>query len=262
MRPWGIGVLVAMLVAGCGSSTTSTTADVALEASSALLDSMPDTPPPLLPAIRPTKNELMGRISPAGDTAFVELPANMCSRSGMYLRKEVADSLVVMHRDAHQDGIDLTVLSATRPFSHQRSIWERKWGRSQYMGWQGVDKALDILTYSSMPGSSRHHWGTDVDLHSLDPMVFESGEGARTVAWLREHGPGYGFEEVYTRDSSRTGYHPEPWHWSFAPLAKPFLDTYLDSVSTSDFNQFLGSENALDVRIIEDFVRGVASEVQ
>lgn len=262
MRPRGIWLLVAMLVAGCDSSTTSNPDDVALDAPSARVDSMPAAPALPLLAIRPTKDELMGRISPGADTSFVELPARMCSRPGMYLRKEVADSLVIMHRAARQDGIDLTVLSATRPFSHQRSIWERKWGRSQYMGWQGVDKALDILTYSSMPGSSRHHWGTDVDLHSLDPMVFESGEGARTVAWLRKHGPGYGFEEVYTLDSSRTGYQPEPWHWSFAPLAKPFLDTYLDSVSTADFDQFLGSEHASDVRIIEDFVRGVAAMVQ
>jgi len=262
MHCWGTCLLGALLIAGCGISTPSTNGDIAISEQTVVLDSIPASPIPDPPAIRPSKDELMGRISPAADTSFVELPASMCSRSGMYLRKEVADSLVAMHRAARQEGIDLTVLSATRPFSHQRSIWERKWGRSQYMGWQGVDKALDILTYSSMPGSSRHHWGTDVDLHSLDPMVFESGEGARTVAWLRKHGPGYGFEEVYTRDSSRNGYQPEPWHWSFAPLAKPFLDTYLDSVSTADFDQFLGSENAFDVRIIDDFVQGVAPKVQ
>ena len=36
------------------------------------------------------------------------------------------------------------------------------------------ERALDLLRYSSMPGSSRHHWGTDVDVHSLDPETFEA----------------------------------------------------------------------------------------
>ena len=130
------------------------------------------------------------------------------------------------------------------------------------MGWQGVDVAKDILTYSSMPGSSRHHWGTDVDLYSLEPSAFESGAGKQTVEWLRVHASTFGYAEVYTQDSSRTGYLPEPWHWSYVPLSRPFLKAYLDSVRSSDFSSFLGSEQARSVNIINHYVAGVDDGVR
>lgn len=28
-----------------------------------------------------------------------------------------------------------------------------------------------------MPGTSRHHWGSDVDLYALDDIYFEYGDG-------------------------------------------------------------------------------------
>ena len=219
---------------------------------------VPASPAPAIP----TKAELMGNVQVSTDTAFVYLPDSICSRSGLALRREAADALIAMHRAAQADGIALTVLSATRPFGHQRSIWERKWKRPKYMGWQGVDVAKDILTYSSMPGSSRHHWGTDVDLYSLEPSAFESGVGKQTVEWLRLHAATYGYAEVYTPDSSRTGYLPEPWHWSYVPLSRPFLKAYLDSVRPSDFSSFLGSEQAGSVNIISHYVAGVDDGVR
>ena len=31
------------------------------------------------------------------------------------------------------------------------------------------------MNYSAMPTASRHHWGTDVDINSVDPEDFETG---------------------------------------------------------------------------------------
>ncbi|NJK84501.1 MAG: M15 family metallopeptidase [Saprospiraceae bacterium] len=41
------------------------------------------------------------------------------------------------------------------------------------------ERALKILKYSSMPGTSRHHWGTDIDLNSFSNSYFEQGEGKK-----------------------------------------------------------------------------------
>ena len=128
------------------------------------------------------------------------------------------------------------------------------------MGLAPFDRALDILRYSSMPGSSRHHWGTDVDVYNLDPETFESGEGAQVLVWLREHAKRFDFVEVYTADSLRSGYQPEAWHWSYLPLAGPYLEAINNAVTEGTlprFEGFEGAELADSLRIVEDFVNGV-----
>ena len=217
-----------------------------------------------VPEVRiPPLRELMGRVSPSQDSAFAPIPSELCSRDGMRLRREARDAFVRMHGAAAEDGISLTALSATRTFGHQASIWNRKWNGAQRMGMAPVDRALDILRFSSMPGSSRHHWGTDVDMHSLDPSDFEQGEGARTLTWLRAHAGDFGFVEVYSSDPGRPGYQPEAWHWSYAPLSVPFL-TALNEASYEEkravFEGFDGAFLADSVDILGQYVNGVSAE--
>ena len=153
------------------------------------------------------------------------------------------------------------IRSATRNFDYQKGIWERKWERPQYMGWQAVDKARDILTYSAMPGASRHHWGTDIDFNSFENDWFESGEGAEVYAWLTAHAGEYGFHQVYDdKSTGRTGYELERWHWSFLPIAGPMLTAYNRLVSGGDLTgaPFSGAETADSLAVLRDFVNGLA----
>src|SRR5690625_6663701 len=80
-----------------------------------------------------------------------------------------------MDAATREEVIVFQIRSATRNFEYQKSIWERKWnGESPIENGEilpettsdPVERALKILRYSSMPGSSRHHWGTDIDLRS------------------------------------------------------------------------------------------------
>ena len=135
------------------------------------------------PVFVPPLTELLGHVTPSKDSAFAELPARVSSRKGLFLRTEAHKAFIQMYDAAEKDGIILTALSATRPFSHQASIWNRKWKRPQAMGMAPLERARDILKYSSMPGTSRHHWGTDVDVHSLEPSDFDAGEGEKVLAW-------------------------------------------------------------------------------
>jgi LAS superfamily LD-carboxypeptidase LdcB len=207
-----------------------------------------------------TRAELLGRFDPAVLPGFLRVPAAWTDKEEIYLRAEVLEAYGRMREAATADGVALLVRSATRNFDYQKGIWERKWERPQYMGWQAVDKARDILTYSAMPGASRHHWGTDIDLNSFENDWFESGEGAEIYDWLLSHAGDYGFHQVYDdKSTGRTGYELERWHWSYLPTAGPMLTAYNALVSEGDLTgaPFSGAETADSLAVLRDFVNGV-----
>lgn len=202
--------------------------------------------------------ELIGDFNPAGHPAFVEIASNYTDKSSIYLRQEAYTAFVQMAGAAKQAGFKLKIISATRNFSYQKSIWERKWEQPKYMGWSALERSKDILKYSSMPGSSRHHWGTDIDLNALDNAWFETGEGKRLYAWLCANAPSYGFYQVYTsKATGRTGYEEEKWHWSYMPLAERYLQQYNTLIDNHMLGNFKGSETAVELKIVERYVNGI-----
>ena len=131
--------------------------------------------------------------------------------------------------------------------------------RDRYMGWSEIEKAKDILTYSSMPGTSRHHWGTDIDLNSLENSYFESGEGLKVYDFLERCGSELGFSQVYTdKINGRTGYEEEKWHWSFMPVSSVMLEEYNHLINNEDISGFDGSSSADSIKIISNYVNGIA----
>ena len=250
-----VGVASAWMACGAATAPTKPTAPTSPPASAFLTDTVQSA----TGAVADVR-ELLGHVDPATHPDFVAIPTAWCAREGLMLRTEACSTFVAMAEAAALEGIRLEALSATRTFAHQRSIWERKWSRPRYMGWEGVDIARDILTYSSMPGSSRHHWGTDIDLHSLESDDFTHGEGQRVVAWLRANAEGFGFVEVYTEDPARTGYLPEPWHWSYMPLAEAFLAQLEEARARNElpaFAGFSGAELADSLGIFDAYMRGI-----
>ena len=205
-----------------------------------------------------TKNFVMGQFFPERDARFMIVPSQIASKS-MWLQKPVIFAFQKMARAAISQGIELKIISGTRNFWQQKAIWERKWQSNTPMFGTGIDNAKHILRYSSMPGSSRHHWGTDIDINSLEPGYFKAGRGLREITWLRQHAGEYGFCEVYSpRSTGRLrGYEPESWHWSYMPLAQQYLNFYRTNVLPADFINFYGSQFAGPLRIIEDYVQGI-----
>ena len=198
-----------------------------------------------------TKAELMGQVTPAGDAGFLAL--------GEYrLRKPAAEAFQKMQAAAALEGVDLRILSATRTFADQRRIWERKWKLSPET--DPARRALGIMTYSSMPGTSRHHWGTDLDLNSLSPRWFTgTAEGRKVYGWLSRRAPEFGFCQPYSAKGPQrtTGYAEEKWHWSYQPWASAFLRQYVEKIQASDLTGFSGASVAGKVRGIEEYVAGV-----
>ena len=215
-----------------------------------------------------TKSYLLGQFDPPRHPLFDRIPVGLAERPNMYLRREALAALLEMADAAGRDSVRFLVRSATRNFNRQKQIWESKWrgdrlleGREQApkVYPRPYDRAKAILRWSSMPGSSRHHWGTDVDFNAFDNAYFEHGSGKRFYSWMLAHASTYGFCQPYTRrDSLRpVGYNEERWHWSYRPVAAICLKAYRDSIGYADFKNFLGYEMADSVRIIDDYVLGV-----
>lgn len=203
-------------------------------------------------------DELMGRFNPGRHSDFVMIEREYTDKPEIYLRKEAYGAFKRMASDASNVGIRFKIVSATRSFDHQKAIWQRKWTDAKHKHLSDREKALAILQYSSMPGSSRHHWGTDIDLNALDNAWFARGEGKKLYDWLNSNAHQYGFYQVYTsKDHGRTGYSEEKWHWSYLPLAEKFLSEYNATIKPEDFTGFAGAELAKELRILEDYVNGI-----
>lgn len=145
---------------------------------------------------------------------------------------------------ARAAGLNLRVASGFRSFERQLAIWNAKArGARPVLDDRGAPLDLGllddrarmhaILRWSALPGASRHHWGTDIDVWDADAVpadyhlqlvAAEYAPGGPFFAlhtWLATETSGTaGFFRPYAADHG--GVAPEPWHLSFAPLAREF----------------------------------------
>lgn len=204
------------------------------------------------------KNFVLGKFNYKVDTTFVKVSTKHSSKS-IYLKNETYAAFKKMHRQAQKEDITLTIISGTRNFYEQKYIWERKWKKYNYLN--PKKRAEKILEYSSMPSTSRHHWGTDIDLINLNNSYFEKGRGKKEHDWLVKNANNFGFYQVYTnKKNGRTGYNLEKWHWSYLPLAAKYLNYYNNNISYKNINGFKGAEFAEKVNIITNYVNGISEK--
>lgn len=208
----------------------------------------------------PEKDFLLGKFNYRTAPDFVKVD-KMYSSKAVYLNSVVYEAFKEMHRQAKVEGIDLKIISGTRNFSEQKTIWERKWRALDSLT-PGI-KALTILEYSAMPATSRHHWGTDIDLNNIENSYFEEGRGKAEYDWLMKNAAKFGFHQVYTsQNSGRTGYKEEKWHWSYMPLAAKYLRQYNNLIDYCEISGFEGSELAKDAAMIPNYVNGIPGHLQ
>ncbi|MBK8555473.1 MAG: M15 family metallopeptidase [Lewinellaceae bacterium] len=207
-----------------------------------------------------TLHYLMGQFEPSERKDFVKVGRPYSDKDGMVLRRETFEAFRKMWNAARKDGVMLNIISSTRNFDRQKAIWEGKWERFAADAPEPEARALKILEYSSMPGSSRHHWGTDIDLNDLENSSFApGGKYANVYRWLSRHAQEYGFCQPYTEQDEKrpNGYHEEKWHWSYMPLSGPFLAQYKANISNEMIGGFKGAETARSIHIVENYVLGI-----
>lgn len=215
-------------------------------------------------------DELMGKINPAKNKHFSKIAAKYTSKKNIYMRTAAYESFEAMAASAKKENINLKIISATRPFSHQKNIWEAKWMGSRKVDGKNLAETLKnpvlraqkILEFSSMPGTSRHHWGTDIDLNSLQNSYFKEGKGKKIYDWLCTNAASYGFAQAYTPfgESRPYGYKEEKWHWSYTPISKEMTQQYKAKITDGTIGGFKGAEIADSLEIVKKYVLGVAPD--
>lgn len=245
-----VALAFVLTIACANVETTSTSAQISSPSTQSATDSLPM--PPFV-----SKEYLLGKFDPAKHPDFVSVGKPFTDRPGMMMRIEAFEAFKKMWESAQKAGISLKIISSTRNFSQQKAIWEGKWERFASAAPIPKDRALKILEYSSMPGSSRHHWGTDIDLNDLNNPSFEQGgKHEKVYQWLDAYAKDFGFCQPYTAGRLH-GYQEEKWHWSYTPLSKPFLAHYKADITDADMQGFLGSNLAAEIGAVEHYVLGI-----
>jgi LAS superfamily LD-carboxypeptidase LdcB len=171
------------------------------------------------------------------DSHLVILP------NGHRLNEEAAAAFMALKEDALEAGFDLSIASSYRSYRRQLQIWNGKASglrpvyddRGQLLSIEELSDAQSlraIMRFSAIPGSSRHHWGTDLDVYDalslpegydlqLSPEeVAPGGMFDALHNWLDERmkkGRSHGFFRPYSED--RGGVATERWHLSYAPVS-------------------------------------------
>lgn len=184
---------------------------------------------------------------------------------GCRLHPDVIAPLLALQARAQTDGQQLAVASGFRDFERQQTIWNDKvLGRRPVYDRAGNEVDLDslddwdkvqtLLIWSALPGASRHHWGTDLDV--FNPQLIPTGgrlELSQAEYWYGAQKPfcewldkqlqvNGDFFRPYSRQNSITqnmGVEPEPWHISYRPLASVYeqaltVDLLRDVLATAD----------------------------
>lgn len=162
------------------------------------------------------------------------------------LEPQTAIAFEAMAQKAAEDGIQLAICSAYRPFERQLAIWNAKASgkravlntNEQAVDIEGLtdDEIVDlILLWSALPGASRHHWGTDIDvfdakqidvsaLRLVEAEYSQNGPCAKLHHWLISHAEDFGFYFPFQRGKSAVS--PEPWHISYFPVSQTLLPQF------------------------------------
>lgn len=186
---------------------------------------------------------------------------------GIQLYPLAAQAFLALKAMAADDGIELEAVSAFRTFDTQLKIWNAKYqGDRPLYDADGIElehSALNrdelvtaILRWSALPGASRHHWGTDLDV--IDREAVPEGYRVRLVneefssdgvfwklgEWLDRRLPETDFYRPYMGFSD--GVQCEPWHLSFAPVSVQALQ----SMTVKILEEALADSDVLGLEII------------
>ena len=174
---------------------------------------------------------------------------------GFRLRKQAYESFLKMKNEAEKEAINIQIVSSYRSFDHQNRIWTRKYNRFTKQGLSPEITLQKIIEYSTIPGTSRHHWATDIDIidgNAKQPKyVFNeehfhgNGPFCKLKEWMDENAESFGFYIVYTNNANRKGFKYEPWHYSYKPLSKSYLKDYqkIDILEMIKKEKLTGSEH-------------------
>ncbi len=163
----------------------------------------------------------------------------------------VVDDLRQWEKQCQLKGIDFAVASAFRSYERQLLIWNEKIegkrvlknadGQSMDVGSLKDEEILSLLLlWNHIPGVSRHHWGTDLDI--FDASWYKKNQQKLELEnhYFEHQGPCaqlHRFNEYLLNDASRSfpfyrpynddhSFMPELWHYSHRLTSEHFQAAY------------------------------------
>ena len=154
------------------------------------------------------------------------------------LEKNTFIAMEKMRKAALLDGVKLKVVSGFRDFERQKQIWNRKFKKfTTENNLSDLDAIKEIIRFSTIPGTSRHHWGTEIDVIDEDfkneknllisKKYEEGGIFEKLKKWMDNNSQKFGFYLTYDNNINRKGFEYEPWHYSYLPESKRYLKSFL-----------------------------------
>lgn len=174
---------------------------------------------------------------------------NLVSYKHFLIDSKTLESFLLLKEAAREAGFELEIISAFRSFERQQKIWNDKASGKRVL-LDKNERPLDfntanpeeilqaIMYFSAIPGASRHHWGTDIDIYDAKKKEAKDVELTQSECtnggafcelhnWLDEmilKNKSFGFFRPYDEDLG--GVAPEKWHLSYSPLSQNYLEEY------------------------------------
>ncbi|MDO4698801.1 MAG: M15 family metallopeptidase [Pasteurellaceae bacterium] len=197
-----------------------------------------------------------------------------------FLQAEAVQAFLAMQQAAKNAGFNLQPASTFRDFERQKRIWNDKFcGERKVHDDHG--KAIDLtcldewqkcqamLRWSAMPGASRHHWGTEVDIFApdllpegkslqLEPWEYQTGGYFQQLTnWLLVNAEQFGFYFPFMEcEDKKIG--QEPWHLSYFPIADNYERLFTPDILQQAWHgeEILGKTTLLDHfdEIFQDYI--------
>ena len=194
------------------------------------------------------------------------------------LEKETYSAFVKMKDAAEKDGIIIKLVSGFRDFYRQQMIWNNKYKKfTNEFSLDGPTAIKEIIRFSTIPGTSRHHWGTEIDIidknfeNEKDLLIskkYEEGGIFNSLKkWMDKNSKRFGFYIVYDDDSNRPGFEYEPWHYTYKPISdlyqREFLKLNLKSIISKtkvEGKEFINDE--FIKKYIDENIMGISSHLK
>ena len=189
------------------------------------------------------------------------------------LEKNTFIAMEKMRKAALLDGIKIKVVSGFRDFERQKQIWNRKFKKfTNENNLSDLDAIKEIIRFSTIPGTSRHHWGTEIDVIDEDfkneknllisNKYEEGGIFEKLKKWMDNNSQKFGFYLTYDNNINRKGFEYEPWHYSYLPESKKYLESFLkiDIVEIISKVDIKGKE-LFNEKIISDYINNNILEI-
>jgi len=188
------------------------------------------------------------------------------------IHSDMLSDFLLLTKAAKKVGIELKIASGFRSFDRQLMLWNNKFsGKTMIKDAHGnnVDKSSlsdeeilhAILLFSALPGTSRHHWGCDIDVYASNLLADDyqlqlesweyspQGPLAELSDWLNKNAHKFGFYFPYA--TYQGGIAAEPWHLSYAPIAQHYQTALCNNLNIDKLahcltnSQILGKETLL-----------------